>query len=303
VYDRVATVTISRAHKANSLPQHAKAALATTVERFGSDDAVDAIVVTGEGERAFCAGSDINEMRTFGMLEMDRMLSDERAMYLAALTCPKPVIAAVNGFALGAGLILAMSCDYAVAAPHASFGAPELSIGVAAPLEGFLLPYFVGLARARAMFYTGNRVDAEEAVAIGLINEVTASERLADRATQVARAMASLPADGFAIQKGLLHRLVSTGDLEATMRESHHLTSRQFAGGAVGEAMARFLAGRTSSPSTTSNADAVPNVDPQRRLEDRLPPEESAWLSEEAKNVATRADELKGSAAWTKDQS
>src|SRR6266511_3501910 len=115
--ERVAIVTISRAAKANSLPQAAKAALAAEIARWSSDKGADAIVITGEGERAFCSGSDVDEMHRFDMADMDRMLSDERAMYLSALRSSKPVVAAVNGFALGAGLILAMSCDYVVAAP------------------------------------------------------------------------------------------------------------------------------------------------------------------------------------------
>lgn len=246
VSDRVAVITICRQDKANSLPQAAKSALAAEVERWSRDGDVDAIVVTGEGDRVFCAGSDIDEMRRFGMAEMDRMLGEERAMYLSALTSPKPVVAAVNGFALGAGLILAMSCDYAVAAPHAAFGSPELTIGVAAPLEAFLLPSFVGLARARAMFYTGARLSAEHAVAAGLVNEVVAADALIDRAVEVARGIADLPGESFSIQKRLLHRLLSSGDLEAVILESHHRTSRQFAMPEVRDAMTRFVSRRSA---------------------------------------------------------
>jgi len=244
--ERVAIVTISRAAKANSLPQAAKAALAAEIARWSSDNGADAIVITGEGERAFCSGSDVDEMHRFDMADMDRMLSDERAMYLSALRSSKPVVAAVNGFALGAGLILAMSCDYVVAAPHAVFGAPELTIGVAAPLEGFLLPYFVGIGRARGMFYTGARIDAEQAMNIGLANELAPLETLIARCTEIARKIADLPGDAFSIQKQLLYRLLCTGDLEAVIRESQHLTSRQFAGPDVGEALSQFRTRRSS---------------------------------------------------------
>lgn len=285
----VAVVTIERAGKANSLPEAAKAAVAAEVDRWRENADAEAIVLTGEGGQAFCAGSDINEMRLFGMAEMDRMLAEERKMYLSVLTCPKPVVAAVNGFALGAGLILAMSCDYTVAAPHAVFGAPELTIGVAAPLEGFLLPYFVGLARARAMFYTGARLSAEEAVAVGLVNEVAAADVLIPRAAEVARAVAHLPGTGFRVQKALLHRLLSTGDLEAVIRESHHLTARQFAGPETGEAMRQFLErrrGATSEPTGAAGGGG------------ELPADEQEWLDGEARHVATRSAALAGEAAW-----
>lgn len=241
----IALITIWREAKANSLPKEDKAALAREIDMLSGDSAVRAIVITGAGDRAFCAGSDIDEMRQFGPHEMQEMLSSERAMYLSALRCPKPIVAAVNGVALGAGLILAMSCDYTVASKHASFGTPELTIGVAVPLEGFLLPYLIGLARARAMYFTGARVSADEATSIGLINEVTEHETLIARSLGIARQMADLPARGFQIQKALLHRLVSTGDLEGVIEESHDLTSQQFAEPEVGEAMNKFLSGKT----------------------------------------------------------
>lgn len=85
-----------------------------------------------------------------------------------------PVVAAVNGHALGAGMILAMSCDYVVAASSARFASPELTIGVAAPLEGFLLTWIVGLGRARSMFYTGEAIHADAAKVAGLAQEVVA---------------------------------------------------------------------------------------------------------------------------------
>jgi enoyl-CoA hydratase/carnithine racemase len=166
-------------------------------------------------------------------------------MYLAALTCPKPVVAAVNGYALGAGLIIVMCCDYAVTSTTARFGAPELTLGVAAPLEGLLLPWIVGLGRARAMFYTGRQIAPEEALGMGLVHEVVDPERCAGRALEVAKAMAQLPSNGFAIQKRSMYRLISTGHLDAAIEESHLATSLQFAGDETREGIGRFLASRT----------------------------------------------------------
>lgn len=241
----IATVTIRRAKKLNALRAEDKRAVGSAIDALGERDDVDAIVVTGEGERAFCAGSDIDEMRQFGVAEMHAMLSAERAMYVSALRSPKPVVAAVNGYALGAGLILAMVTDYSVASTSAQFGAPELSIGVAAPLEGLMLPYLVGLARAREMFYLCEQVDAEEARSIGLVNTTAAPGDVRDRAAEVALRIGSLPSDGFRVQKALLYRLISSGDLDAAITESHYATSLQFADPATGEAMSRFLGRKT----------------------------------------------------------
>lgn len=237
----VAIVTIERAEKANALPEDGKRALAEEITRMSEQEGVDAVVVTGRGNRAFCAGSDVAEMQGFDPTTMYRMLGAERDMYLAALSSPKPVVAAVNGFALGAGLILVMSCDYAVAATTARLGTPELTIGVAAPLEGFLLPWVIGLGHARRLFYTGHQLDATEAAALGLVQEVTEPQDVVNRAVEVAKEIGALPGAGFRVQKALLHRLVSTGDLESVIEASRYATSLQFADGATSETMKKFL--------------------------------------------------------------
>lgn len=244
VHEGIATLVLSRPEKANALRLQDKQSVADSLTRLASDPQVRGIVVTGAGERSFCAGSDIGEMQAFGEPEMYAMLSAERAMYRAAIDCPKPVVAAVNGHALGAGMILAMSCDYVVAASSARFGTPELTIGVAAPLQGFLLPWIVGLGRSRAMFFTGEAVQAEEAQRIGLIQETVPLENCVSRAVQVTERMAALPGGGFRIQKELLNLFISTGDLDAVIEASHYATAGQFATPATGEAMRAFLARR-----------------------------------------------------------
>lgn len=228
ITDGVALITIARPEKANSLPEAGKRSLALEIENAGRRDDVRALVLTGEGERSFCGGSDIVEMKGFDASAMYRMLSAERAMYLAALRIPKPIVAAVNGYALGAGLILTMVCDYAVASPTARFGAPELTLGVAAPLEGFLLPWIVGFGRARALFYTGKHIQADEALEMGLVQELVEQSSCRARAAEVALQIAELPSDAFPVQKRLLYRLVSTGNMDAVIEESHYATAFQF---------------------------------------------------------------------------
>jgi enoyl-CoA hydratase len=247
VADGIATVTIRRSEKLNCLRAQDKRALADQIDELGERADVDAMVVTGDGDRAFCVGSDIDEMRHFGITEMHAMLADERAMYVSVLRSPKPVVAAVNGYALGAGLILSMVTDYSVASTTAQFGAPELSIGVAAPLEGLMLPYLVGLARARELFYLCERLDAGTARNMGLINGTAEPGELRQRAAAIARRIGSLPSDGFRVQKALLYRLISSGDLDAAITESHYATSMQFADSATGEAMSRFLGRKASA--------------------------------------------------------
>jgi enoyl-CoA hydratase/carnithine racemase len=255
--DRIAVVSISRAEKLNSLRARDKRALADEIESLSTNGDVRAIVVTGEGDRAFCAGSDIDEMRHFVVAEMYSMLADERAMYLSVLRSPKPVVAAINGYALGAGLILGMVADYSVAATTAQLGTPELTIGVAAPLEGLLLPSLVGLARARELFYLGERIDAEQAQRIGLVNTLAPTNQVVKDASAIASRLAELPGDGFRTQKRLLSRLLSTGDLEGAIVESHYATSLQFGGDATARAMDEFLTGKERACKRAGRADGA----------------------------------------------
>ncbi len=240
----VAVVTISRAAKANALAMEHKQALATAVEATAGRDDVKAVVLTGEGGRSFCAGSDLAEMQGFDAAGMHAMLAAERAMYLAVLRAPKPVAAAVRGYALGAGLNLVLCCDYAVGSTDARFAAPELTLGVTDPLEGLLLPWVVGLGHARSLYYTGRRLDADEALRLGVLHEVVDPDRCLDQGVQVAQRLGELPGTGFAVHKRLLHRLVSSGNLDAVIAESHLETSLQFASRETPESIARFLARR-----------------------------------------------------------
>ena len=236
----VLVLVINRPDKANALPRAAKAELAERLLSAGSDASTRAIVITGEG-RSFCAGSDIGEMSTFGPIEMHRMLRDEHEMYLAALRSPKPVVAAVNGFALGAGAILAFCCDYVVAADSARIGTPELTLGVTAPLEGLLLPFIVGLGHARAMFYDGRQLSADEASRVGLVHEVVAPSSCRDAAVRSAHRLAALPGHAFAAQKRSLYHLLSGAGLTAAIDESQLATAALFGTDETPRAMRAFL--------------------------------------------------------------
>ena len=244
IEDGIAIVTIDRAEKANALTKAGKREVADTITGAGQRADVVALVLTGAGDRCFCAGSDVAEMKTFGTEAMYRMLGAERAMYLAALSSPKPVIAAVNGFALGAGCILVMVCDYAVAAATARFGTPELTIGVSAPLEGFLLPFIVGLGHAKRLFYTGEQLDAAEASRLGLVQAVVEPKECRHRAIEAARKIASLPGTSFMTQKALLRQLMLGGHLESVIEASRYATSLQFSDRATAAALNQSLARR-----------------------------------------------------------
>jgi enoyl-CoA hydratase/carnithine racemase len=174
----VAVWTIDRADRANALSRALLLAFGKLVREAVANDSVRAIVVTGAGDKAFCAGADLKERR--GMTENDVRVQVQ--LYRTELgpldRSPKPVVAAINGAALGGGLELALCCDLRVAAAHAVLGLPETSLGIIPGAGGTQrLPRVVGEARAKEMILLARRLSAEEALAWGLVNRVTPAGR------------------------------------------------------------------------------------------------------------------------------
>jgi methylglutaconyl-CoA hydratase len=170
----IAIWTINRPDRMNSLSRHLLLAFGRLSREVATNPSVRAVVVTGAGDKAFCAGADLKERR--GMSENDiRVQVDLYRSELGPLDrCPKPVVAAINGAALGGGLELALVCDLRVAASHAELGLPETSLGIIPGAGGTQrLPRIVGEARAKEMILLARRLSAGEALAWGLVNRVT----------------------------------------------------------------------------------------------------------------------------------
>jgi methylglutaconyl-CoA hydratase len=170
----VAVWTIDRPDRMNSLSREVLLALGRLSREAAANDSVRAIVLTGSGEKAFCAGADLKERQ--GMTDDDvRVQVDLYRTELGPLDrSPKPVVAAINGVALGGGLELALVCDMRVAAAHAMLGLPETSLGIIPGAGGTQrLPRLIGEARAKEMILLARRLTAAEALAWGLVNRVT----------------------------------------------------------------------------------------------------------------------------------
>lgn len=179
VADHVARVTIDRPEVMNALDEAATGELEAIWQRLEGDGDVRAVVLTGAGERAFCAGAD---MRSVGRSGLDYWAHANPAGFGALslrTTLDIPVIARVNGHALGGGLEMMLGCDIAIAAAHAGFGLPEPRVG-RLPLDGgmVLLQRQIGHRAAMSMLLTGRRVAAAEALALGLVNEVVPGDAL-----------------------------------------------------------------------------------------------------------------------------
>ncbi|RXH56773.1 enoyl-CoA hydratase/isomerase family protein [Granulicella sibirica] len=187
----VATVTLNRPKVLHAL----NAAVFDELERvffeLAADDAVRVVLLTGSGEKAFAAGADINELRATDAKTGELMARRGQGVFRQIETCGKPVIALINGFALGGGCELAMACTMRVASETAKLGQPEIKLGVIPGYGGSQrLPRLVGTSAALKIMLTGEMVGAAEALRLGLVDEVVAPERLMTRGEEFGAAIA-----------------------------------------------------------------------------------------------------------------
>lgn len=187
----VAVVTVTRPKVLNALDAATVAGLRATVDRLSEDDGVRAVVLTGAGEKAFVAGADIRELAALTPVAAEAQARRGHALCHAVERMGKPVIAAVNGYALGGGCELAMACTIRLAAEGAKLGQPEIGLGLLPGYGGTQrLARLVGSGRALEMMLTGRPVDAAEAWRIGLVNRVLPQAELMPRALELAHGLA-----------------------------------------------------------------------------------------------------------------
>jgi enoyl-CoA hydratase len=223
VRDAVAVVTINRPDKLNALDDRTVDELDRAFAALGADDAVRGVILTGRGEKAFVAGADIGELATQSPIQgTDRSRRGQRVLDRIE-TLGKPVIAAVNGFALGGGCELAMACHLRIASENARLGTPEVKLGIMCGYAGSQrLPRLVGKGRALEILLTGEMVDAQEALRIGLVNRVVPKDKLlAETEALLRKILANGPvALRFtldAVQRGLEMPFAEAQDHEATL--------------------------------------------------------------------------------------
>jgi 3-hydroxypropionyl-coenzyme A dehydratase len=169
----IAIIKINRPEALNAINTDVIAELSRTIDIVGADDGTKAIIITGVGERSFCAGADIAYMVNIDPIKAERYASSAQAVLNKIERLEKPVIAAVNGFALGGGCELALACDIRIASGNAKIGQPEVTIGIPPGWGGTQrLARIVGPAKAKELIFTGKMITAEEAAQIGLVNKV-----------------------------------------------------------------------------------------------------------------------------------
>ncbi len=174
----VARVAIDNERRLNCLASATAEGFAAAIRSFSERPELRALVVTGNGPKAFMGGADLRELGGLDPVSGRAFITRIHEMSQAIRDCPAPVIARINGYCLGAGLEVAAACDMRVATDAAVFGMPEVKVGLPSVVEAALFPQLIGWGRAKQLCYTGENIDAAEALAWGLVEKVVAPERL-----------------------------------------------------------------------------------------------------------------------------
>jgi enoyl-CoA hydratase/carnithine racemase len=207
----VAQLRLNRPERLNSLIQQVYLDMLSALAMAGADETIRSVVITGTGDRAFCAGGDMKldlaVIADYGPTQLLEECKESQDMVRAIRDLPKPVIARVNGVAVGGGCDLALCCDIVIASTNASFGEFWVRRGIIPDMGGaYLLPRLVGTHRAKELLFTGDRIDAEEAARIGMINRAVPVDALDEVAYGMARRLANMPTVAIGAIKELVNR-------------------------------------------------------------------------------------------------
>jgi enoyl-CoA hydratase len=220
----VLIATLNRPEALNALNQavlRSLAGLLDWIDGGGREAGIRALILTGSGEKAFVAGADIKQFENMSPKAAADFAREGQKLFTRLEESKIPVIAAVNGFALGGGLELALACDFIYASENAKFGLPECTLGIMPGFGGTVrLPRRIGVARAREMSYSGAMVNASEAFAMGLVNKVIPQAELLPKALETAKLIASRAPVAVSKIKASIHEGASLGEEAANELEA-----------------------------------------------------------------------------------
>jgi enoyl-CoA hydratase len=203
----VATITLNRPEALNAFSKDVVEEILRALEDVKSDENVRVVVLTGAGEKAFSAGADIKSMVGMTSLKARELSLMGERLCLALENFEKPVIAAINGYALGGGLEVAMACDFRIASENARMGQTEVNIGLIPGWGGTQrLTRLVGMTKSKELVFTGRMVDARTAEQLGIVNMVTPADKLKETARQFALELASKPPVALKVAKTLINK-------------------------------------------------------------------------------------------------
>lgn len=241
----IATLTINRPKSLNALNKETLEEMLACCKEISEDRSVQVVIITGAGEKAFVAGADISFMQGLDAAGGKKFGRLGHAVARTIENLPQPVIAAINGFALGGGCELALACDIRLASDNAKFGQPEVNLGVIPGFGGTQrLPRLIGKGLANELLFSGNIIDAAEACRIGLVNRVISQEKLMDECRELALKICSRGPAAVRLCKEAVNNGMEM-DLNRACSYEGDLFAFCFAGDEQKEGMSAFLEKRT----------------------------------------------------------
>lgn len=243
--NQIAIVYINRPKALNALNMDTLLELKNAFLKLQKDPDADAIILTGSGDKSFVAGADIAYMQNLSVMEGREFGRLGQEVFSLIETIEKPIIAAINGFALGGGCEIAMCCDFRIASFKAKFGQPEVGLGIIPGFGGTQrLPRIIGPGMAKQLIYTADIIDANEALRIGLVNAVVPSEELLDSVKQIAQRIISKGPLAVRMAKAAINAGMET-DIDRAMLIEADAFALCFSTADQKEGMAAFLEKRS----------------------------------------------------------
>ncbi|MEN5072952.1 enoyl-CoA hydratase/isomerase family protein [Isoptericola cucumis] len=252
VVDGCGIVTLDNPQALNAWSQDMQRAVGTAVATFAADTQVRSVVLTGAGDRAFCSGQDLKELAGFGVDDVATWLDTFQDVYETILSCPKPVVAALNGVAAGSGYQLSLLCDLRVAHEGVRMGQPEVKSGIPSITGMYLTWQSLGHAKTAELMLTGRLVDAQEARDLGLVTEIVPAPQVLARAMERAAELAAQPSHAFQLTKQHLFETLRPG-LRAAFAAALDIDKAAYAEGEPQGTAQKFLSrGRDAATTPAS---------------------------------------------------
>lgn len=240
IQEGIATITLNRPEVLNALNNQVFNDLTEAASSLGADSSVRAVIITG-GDKVFAAGADISQMASSTAVDVATGEQVSHRAFQLIETMPKPVIAAISGYALGGGCELTLVADVRIAADNAQFGLPEIKLGILPGAGGTQrLPRLIGSGRAKELIFSGDFIKADEALRVGLVNKVVPAEELLTEAKKMAKRFAARGAVALRLAKSSVNEGLRM-DLEAGLEYEHKCFSLLFATEDQKEGMKAFL--------------------------------------------------------------
>ena len=236
----VLVITLNKPAKLNAWDKPMRDDLVTAILKASKAPEVEALILTGAGERAFCAGQDLNEGKTFDADRAELWIEEWRTLYNVIRRFEKPFVAALNGIAAGSAFQVSLLADFRIGHAQSRMGQPEINNGIASVTGFWILREMLGLARAIDLVQTGRILEAEECHRLGLVNEIVAADQVMPRSLEFARMLAAKPKQAYAFNKQRICAATQSG-FDETFELARQIHRKAFEAGETQAEMTKFL--------------------------------------------------------------